>query len=66
MIDYEKLKLAHNLAHGDTGLYFTITLGVYTFPIFTIIDTNGVVIYSCKDIDELIIQLKNLTKSTTE
>lgn len=64
MIDYEKLKLAHELAHKTTDYFVAFYFGntIEKKDEFTLFDSNGVIDRNFSSIDDLIAKLKQLTQ----
>ena len=62
MIDYEKLKIANDLAADSERYYFKVMMGFKTFVKFILFISNDHVILETHDIDELIDRLKGITK----
>lgn len=60
MIDYEKLKEAHEIACKSKNYWFKVDMGITSSICPIIVDDNDSIIEYCDDIDELIAKLKEL------
>ena len=66
MIDYEKLKIAQQMALKSECLYFTCEFGIDDRLIFEIFNTDNDSEGVARDEDELIEMLQNLTVSKSK
>lgn len=68
MIDYEKLKKAHDMCDATEGYYFNITLGLNEGTIYLFDANNPGDDFVCnpEDLDDLIIKLEELTQPKTK
>ena len=64
MIDYNKLKIAHEMAHTSDSYYFQVSLGMDDgcICLYDANKSDGQLIYDTESIDDLISKLTELTK----